>query len=63
LNEDVYPLAKEMYGITIYWHKRVVRAGKNTLLPYDENPPDLMIGDDDILFLDLGRVFEKWEAM
>jgi Xaa-Pro dipeptidase len=51
-----------MYGITTYWHKRIVRAGRNTLLPYDENPPDLNIGEDDILFLDLGPVFEEWEA-
>ncbi len=62
LNADIYTLAKEMYGITTYWHKRIVRAGKNTLLPYAENPPDLMIGTDDILFLDLGPVFEHWEA-
>jgi Xaa-Pro dipeptidase len=62
LNADIYALAKEMYGITTYWHKRIVRAGKNTLLPYAENPPDLVIGTDDILFLDLGPVFEHWEA-
>lgn len=62
LNEDIYALAKEIYGVTTYWHKRIVRAGKNTLLPYDENPPDLTIGEDDILFLDLGPVFEDWEA-
>lgn len=62
VNADIYALAKELYGITTYWHKRIVRAGKNTLLPYAENPPDLMIGTDDILFLDLGPVFEEWEA-
>lgn len=62
LNEDIFALAGEMYGITKYWHKRIVRAGANTLLPYDENPPDLTIGDDDILFLDFGPVFEDWEA-
>ena len=62
LNEDIYSLAKEMYGITKYWHKRIVRAGRNTLVPYAENPPDLTIGEDDILFLDLGPVFEEWEA-
>src|ERR1700761_6887408 len=62
VNEDIYALAKEMYGITTYWHKRIVRAGRNTLLPYAENPPDLAIGEDDILFLDLGPVFEEWEA-
>jgi Xaa-Pro dipeptidase len=62
LNADIYTLAKEMYGITTYWHKRIVRAGKNTLLPYADNPPDLTIREDDILFLDLGPVFEEWEA-
>ena len=62
MNEDIYALANEMYGITTYWHKRIVRAGPNTLLPYAENPPDLTIGLDDILFLDLGPVFEDWEA-
>jgi Xaa-Pro dipeptidase len=62
LNADIYALAKEMYGITTYWHKRIVRAGKNTLLPYADNPPDLTLGEDDILFLDLGPVFETWEA-
>ena len=62
LNADIYELAKEMYGITTYWHKRIIRAGRNTLAPYAENPSDLMIGQDDILFLDLGPVFEDWEA-
>ena len=62
LNAEIYALAQEMYGITTYWHKRIVRAGENTLLPYAENPPDRTIGDDEILFLDLGPVFEAWEA-
>ena len=62
LNQDIYDLAKEMYGISKYWHKRIVRAGVNTLLPYADNPPDHTIGEDDILFLDLGPVFEEYEA-
>lgn len=62
LNKDIYALAHEMFGITTYWHKRIVRAGRNTLLPYAENPPDLGINADDILFLDFGPVFEQWEA-
>jgi len=62
LNAEIYALAQEMFGISTYWHKRIVRAGRNTLLPYDENPPDLVLGEDDILFLDLGPVFEEWEA-
>jgi Xaa-Pro dipeptidase len=62
INEGIYALAQKMYGITQYWHKRIVRAGTNTLLPYDENPPDLIVKEDDIVFLDLGPVFEAWEA-
>ncbi|NUN68547.1 MAG: aminopeptidase P family protein [Bacteroidetes bacterium] len=62
LNDEVYELAFEMFGIRKYWHKRIVRAGKNTLLPYRENPPDLIIQPEDILFFDFGPVFEDWEA-
>jgi Xaa-Pro dipeptidase len=62
INQDIYDLAERMFGISTYWHKRIVRAGYNTLAPYDENPPDLNIGEDDIIFLDLGPVFEEWEA-
>ena len=62
LNGEVYQLAHEMYGIKKYWHKRIVRAGPNTLHPYREDPPDLVIKDDDIVFFDFGPVFEDWEA-
>jgi len=62
INESVYSLAEQMYGVTKHWHKRIVRAGRNTLAPYDENPPDLTVTEDDIAFLDLGPVFEEWEA-
>jgi Xaa-Pro dipeptidase len=51
-----------MFGISRYWHKRIVRVGRNTLAPYDENPPDLTVAEDDIIFLDFGPVFEEWEA-
>jgi Xaa-Pro dipeptidase len=62
INEDVYDLAAQMYGVKQHWHKRIVRAGRNTLAPYDENPPDLTVAQDDVVFLDLGPVFEEWEA-
>ncbi len=32
------------------------------LAPYAENPPDRIVQPDDILFFDLGPVFEQWEA-
>lgn len=62
LNNEVYQLALELFGIKKYWHKRIVRSGKNTLLPYRENPIDLKIQEDDIVFFDFGPVFEDWEA-
>lgn len=62
LNEEIFRLADELYGIKKYWHKRIVRSGVNTLSPYDDNPPDLIIQEDDILFLDFGPVLEEWEA-
>jgi Xaa-Pro dipeptidase len=62
INENIYTLAEEMFCTKQYWHKRIVRAGRNTLAPYDENPPDLIVQEDDIVFLDLGPVFEAWEA-
>jgi Xaa-Pro dipeptidase len=62
LNDEIYALAQSKYGIQKYWHKRIVRAGLNTIHPYDENPPNLLIDADDIVFLDLGPIFEGWEA-
>jgi Xaa-Pro dipeptidase len=62
INQEVYDLAFELFGIKKYWHKRIVRAGENTLFPYDENPENLIIKEDDIVFLDFGPIFEDWEA-
>lgn len=62
LNKLIFDLAEEMFGIIKYWHKRIVRAGKNTLMPYRENPPNLLLESDDIVFFDFGPVFEEWEA-
>ena len=62
LSEEVFALAFELFDIEKYWHKRIVRAGTNTLRPYDDNPPNLIVKQDDILFFDFGPVFEDWEA-
>lgn len=62
LNSEVMDLAFELFGIRKYWHKRIVRSGKNTLEPYHGNPPNLTIQEDDILFFDFGPVFDEWEA-
>ncbi len=62
LSEQIHALAADLYGVTTHWHKRVVRAGANTLKSFSDDPPDLTIQEDDILFVDLGPVFEAWEA-
>jgi Xaa-Pro aminopeptidase len=62
VNRAVYALARDEFGVDKHWHRRIVRAGRNTLCPYREKPPDLVIAADDIVFLDLGPVFEEWEA-
>ena len=55
-------LAADLFGVDRHWHKRIVRAGVNTLRPYHENPPDRVIAADDIVFADFGPIFEAWEA-
>ena len=62
INTAIFKLAYDLFGIEKYWHKRIVRSGANTLQPYNENPPDLIVQQDDILFLDFGPIFEEWEA-
>jgi Xaa-Pro aminopeptidase len=58
----IHDLAGEMFGVERHWHKRIVRSGEHTLLPYQEDPPDRVIGEDDIVFTDFGPVFDDWEA-
>lgn len=62
LNKEIHQLAKELFNVKKHWHKRIVRTGRNTLFPYRENPPTLILQEDDILFLDFGPIFEEWEA-
>ncbi|MEZ5172201.1 MAG: M24 family metallopeptidase [Bacteroidia bacterium] len=62
LNSELLELSKEIAGTNIFWHKRIVRSGPNTLLPYRENPPDRVLEQDDILFFDFGPVLKNWEA-
>jgi Xaa-Pro aminopeptidase len=62
LSDEIHELGTKRHNVRTHWHKRVVRSGPNTLLPYAENPADRIIQEDDILFVDLGPVFEAWEA-
>ena len=56
LSDKIFDLAFQMFGTKQHWHKRIVRSGNNTLLPYSKNPPNRIITDDDILFFDFGPV-------
>ncbi|MCW2511437.1 MAG: Aminopeptidase [Mycobacterium sp.] len=62
LSDQIRNLADEMFGTRRFWHKRIVRAGVNTMAPYEENPPNRVIDADDIVFLDFGPIFADWEA-
>jgi Xaa-Pro aminopeptidase len=61
-SDAIRDLAADLFGVDRFWHKRIVRAGPNTLHPYRENPPDRMVEADDIVFCDFGPIFEQWEA-
>jgi Xaa-Pro aminopeptidase len=54
---EVVALAKQHFGIEQFWHKKIIRAGVNTLQPYSGNPPDLVIQDDDMVILDFGPIY------
>ena len=62
LATEVSDLAFEKFGISDHWHKKIVRSGANTLATYGENPPDRIIQEDDILFIDFGPIVEGYEA-
>jgi Xaa-Pro dipeptidase len=62
VSDEIRDLAAQMFGVTRHWHKRIVHGGPNTLATARQNPPDRVITDDDIVFIDLGPIFEEWEA-
>ncbi len=62
VEQDIYALAERDFGVTKHWHKRICRAGANTLTIAADNPPVRVIEPDDTVYIDLGPVFEEWEA-
>jgi hypothetical protein len=62
LTAEIAELGRREFGIAQNWHKRIVRAGPNTLKTFYDEPPEQVLGEDDILFIDLGPVFAAWEA-
>src|SRR5450631_2296166 len=62
LTAEIHALAQSRFGVRRHWHKRIARAGPNTLLTYHDESTDRRISDDDIVYLDFGPVFDAWEA-
>jgi methionine aminopeptidase len=62
LNEEVEKLAYEKFGVQKHWHKKIVRSGSNTMSIYTDNPPDRVLQQDDIVFVDYGIIADGWEA-
>ena len=62
VEEDIRELAARRFGVEKHWHRRIVRSGPNSVTIAGDHPPVRMIEADDIVYLDLGPVFEGWEA-
>ena len=62
LSAEVCHVAAEKFGIENHWHKKIVRACKNTLCIYPDNPPNKIIQADDIVILDFGPIVDGYEA-
>ena len=62
VTDDIFALAEREFGVKRHWHKRIVRAGPNTVTTYYDEPADRTIAADDTVYLDFGPVFEEWEA-
>jgi Xaa-Pro dipeptidase len=62
LSREIHALAKEEFGLRRHWHRRIVRAGPNTVRSFSECTQDRRIAEDDVVYLDLGPVFGEWEA-
>jgi Xaa-Pro aminopeptidase len=62
LISEICDLAVKEFAIQDHWHKKIVRTGRNTLAKYPDNPPNRLIAEDDILFIDLGPIVKGYEA-
>ena len=62
VENEIGALAEREFGVEKHWHRRIVRAGANTITIAGDNPPVRTIAANDIVYVDLGPVFEAWEA-
>jgi Xaa-Pro aminopeptidase len=62
ITDRIYDLAFELFGTKKHWHKRIVRSGPNTVYSYKVDPPNLELKAEDLVYLDLGPVFDQFEG-
>ncbi|HVA13640.1 MAG TPA: M24 family metallopeptidase [Stellaceae bacterium] len=66
VEEDAVAMAKDMLatqGMLRGWHDVYVRFGPNTMKTFGAaSDPGIVLGPDDIFFLDIGPVFQQWEG-
>lgn len=62
LVEQIGELAADGFDIREHWHKKIVRVGRNTTAIFSQDPPDEVIKEKDILFIDLGPIVDGYEA-
>ena len=62
LAAEVCNLSFEKFGIENHWHKKIVRAGRNTICIYPDDPPNEIIQENDIVILDFGPIVDGYEA-
>ncbi|MDF0606695.1 M24 family metallopeptidase [Neisseriaceae bacterium TC5R-5] len=64
--EEAIELAKDLLadiGLLRGWHDVYVRFGPNTLKTFGApSEPGVVLGEDDIFFIDIGPVWEQWEG-
>jgi len=62
VNDQIFSLAQNEFGVTKHWHKRIVRTGINSVLPFKADPENRIIEKNDLVYLDLGPIFEDFEG-
>ncbi|WP_322028920.1 M24 family metallopeptidase [Paraburkholderia sp. J76] len=66
VEEDAVAIAKEILAANKMlrgWHDVYVRFGSNTTRTFGaDSEPGVVLKENDIMFVDIGPVFEKWEG-